>query len=367
LEAIKAGVDSIDLSFAPVSGGTCSPDIATMWHALRDTEYTLDIDIKKVMEAEKIFQECMKDYPVPPEARAVDPRIPFSPLPGGALTANTQMLRDNGILDKYNDVVDAMGECVRRGGFGTSVTPVSQFYFQQAFNNVMFGAWKKFADGYAKMVLGYFGKTPLAPDPEIINLASAQTGLEPTTKTVLEINDANPKKGIKFATEKLKTAGLPASDENIFIAAACGDKGIDFLKGNAKISVPKKQKENSSSPDKNTCALNIDGKLYSVTLNGDKAVVNGKTYSVSKADSAAVSKPDAVSSGAGAVLKSPLPGTIVKLLAKDGDTVAGGQSVAVIEAMKMETEIKAVSGGKITYKVKAGDKAAAGDTLAEIK
>ena len=89
-------------------------------------------------------------------------------MPGGALTANTQMMRDNGILDKYEEVAAAMGECVAKGGYGTSVTPVSQFYFQQAFNNVMIGPWKKIADGYGKMVLGYFGKTPVAPDPEIV-------------------------------------------------------------------------------------------------------------------------------------------------------------------------------------------------------
>ncbi len=91
----------------------------------------------------------------------VNPLIPFSPMPGGALTANTQMMRDNNILDKFPQVIHAMREVVEKGGFGTSVTPVSQFYFQQAFNNVMFGPWKKIAEGYGKMVLGYFGKTQL--------------------------------------------------------------------------------------------------------------------------------------------------------------------------------------------------------------
>jgi len=70
------------------------------------------------------------------------------------LTANTQMLRDNDLMDRYHEITMAMGEVVERGGFGTSVTPVSQFYFQQAFNNVMFGPWKKIAEGYGKMVLG---------------------------------------------------------------------------------------------------------------------------------------------------------------------------------------------------------------------
>ena len=186
LAAIDAGADAIDLSMAPCSGGTCQPDIIVMWHALRGSNYDLDIDIDKVRDAEEVFKECMADYFLPPEAVAVEPMIPWSPMPGGALTANTQMLRDNGIMDKYPDMIKAMGEVVEKGGFGTSVTPVSQFYFQQAFNNVMFGTWERIAESYGQMVLGYFGKTPVAPDAEVMKIASEQLGLEPTTQKPLE-------------------------------------------------------------------------------------------------------------------------------------------------------------------------------------
>jgi pyruvate carboxylase subunit B len=98
ISALEAGADQVDLSMVPVSGGTCQPDVITMWHALRGTDFTLDVDINKVMEAERIFEECMSDYFLPPEATMVNPLIPFFPLPGGALTANTQMLRDNGLI-----------------------------------------------------------------------------------------------------------------------------------------------------------------------------------------------------------------------------------------------------------------------------
>jgi pyruvate carboxylase subunit B len=163
--ALEGGADGIDLSMAPVSGGTSQTDIITMWHALRGTEFDLDIDITKVMEAEEVFKDAMKDYFFPPEAQKVEPLIPFSPMPGGALTANTQMMRDHNVLDRFPDVIAAMREVVERGGFATSVTPVSQFYFQQAFNNVLMGPWKKIADGYGKMLLGYFGKTPTPTGP----------------------------------------------------------------------------------------------------------------------------------------------------------------------------------------------------------
>lgn len=84
LAALDAGADQIDLSMAPVSGGTCQVDVMVMYHALRGTEYTLGIDPAKVYEAEEVFKECMKDYFVPPESRAVEPLIPLSPMPGGA-------------------------------------------------------------------------------------------------------------------------------------------------------------------------------------------------------------------------------------------------------------------------------------------
>ena len=101
LAAIQAGADIVDLSLAPVSGGTCQPDIATMWHALRGMDYELECNIDAVMRVEEALKEALNPYFMPPEALHADPRIPWSPMPGGALTANTQMLRDNGLMDKY--------------------------------------------------------------------------------------------------------------------------------------------------------------------------------------------------------------------------------------------------------------------------
>nr|MDA3950904.1 biotin attachment protein [Spirochaeta sp.] len=250
--AIEAGVDGIDLAMAPVSGGTSQPDIAVMWHALRGTDYELDIDIDRVLEAEEVFKDAMKDYFFPPEAQKVEPLIPFSPMPGGALTANTQMMRDHKVLDRFPEVIGAMREVVERGGFATSVTPVSQFYFQQAFNNTILGPWKKIAEGYGMMVLGYYGKTPTEPDPEIVKLAAEQLDKEPTTESPREMNDKDPAKGRAPATKRLEDEGLPVTDENVFIAATCKDRGISFLKGQGRVQVRKTGADggDSSAPAK---------------------------------------------------------------------------------------------------------------------
>ena len=372
LEAIKAGADSLDLSMQPVSGGTCQPDILTMWHALRGTEYTLDIDYKKIQEAENVFKDCMSKYFLPPEATAVNPEIPFSPLPGGALTANTQMMRDNGTFDKFPEVVDAMGECVKLGGFGTSVTPVSQFYFQQAYSNVMFGRWKKITPGYGKMVLGYFGKTPVEPAAEVVKAASEQLGLQPTVKTPLEINDADPKKGLKPAKEKLEAAGLPVTDENVFIVATCADKGLMFLKGESKINGirwAKDVKPAAKADGATACKVTVDGTAYNVSFEGDNvAVVNGKRFAISvgEADAKAAAAP-AASNGAAQEVKAPVPGAILRFSAKEGDTVAEGQEILVMEAMKMETAISAPKAGTVSFLVKQGDQVQTGHPIALIK
>lgn len=378
--ALDAGADAIDLSMAPCSGGTCQPDILVMWHALRGTDYELDVDIEKVREAEEVFKDCMKDYFLPPEATAVEPLIPWSPMPGGALTANTQMLRDNNIMEKYPEIIQAMSDVVRRGGYGTSVTPVSQFYFQQAFNNVMFGPWKKIAEPYGNMVLGYFGKTPVPPDPEIVKLAAEQLKKEPTTRPPIEINDDDPNKGVDAAKKVLEQEGLATTDENIFIAATCREKGIRFLKGDAEIGVRKVQpkteapaataavtKRDSRVPAQYT--VTVDGKEYFMAFEGNMATVNGKAFRVSIKNAEAGSREvdDAGPAVQAIAVAAQMPGTVFKVLTQPGDKVTEGQPVLILEAMKMEMEVPAPVDGTIAaVNVAVGQQVSSGQVLASI-
>ena len=308
----------------------------------------------------------MKDYFLPPEALAVNPMIISSPLPGGALTANTQMLRDNNLMNKFPEVVAAMKEVVEKGGFGTSVTPVSQFYFQQAFNNVMFGKWKKIAEGYGKMVLGYFGKTPCEPDAEVIKIAEEQLGLQPTTEHVVDLNDKDPNKGLAVAQKRLEEAGLEVNDENLFISAACKEKGILFLQGKGTIGVRKNEtkKETVSSDSSNGYTVTVNGKKYAVALEGGKATVNGKLYDFNVKEGI---EAKAIGSGEGTPVKAALPGNVLKVLVSEGDNIAEGDIIAVIEAMKMETEIKSpVSGVVKAVEIEVGDKVQTGQVLVTV-
>ena len=373
LAALDAGADAIDLSLAPCSGGTCQPDILVMWHALRGSDYTLGIDIDKVREAEEVFKECMQEYFLPPEATTVEPLIPWSPMPGGALTANTQMMRDNGILDKYPDLIKAMGDVVRRGGFGTSVTPVSQFYIQQALNNVMFKPWEKIAPSYGKMILGYFGKTPVEPDPEIVKIASEQLNLEPTTRSPLEMNNEDATKGTEAVRAILENAGLPLSEENVFITATCKEKGIAFLKGEATVGVRKVAPESASgsTANNNTSGkydLKINDRVFQVAVDGQRVTVNGTTFEV---DLQSASEGDATaataSSTAEVTVTASMPGVVLKVLKQVGDHVNRGDTVIVLEAMKMEVTATAPAAGTVaSIDIKQGDQVANGQRLATI-
>jgi pyruvate carboxylase subunit B len=286
IAAIEAGCDGVCLARAPLSGGTSQPDLFSMWHALKGTDYDLGIDVEKVMEANRITKECLKDYDFPPEALGVDSEVIFSPMPGGALTANTLMMRESKTFHLYPKVIEAMAECVARGGFGTSVTPVSQFYFQQAYANTLMGKWEKMTDGYGNMVLGYFGKTPVAPDPEIVKIASEQ--LKKPVFTGDPIKDLEP--GIPKAKKLLEDNGLPVNDENIFIVGAfttkSGNKGIDFLKGNFKVSVPKKDPAKAAAaaapaPAPAPAAAptpDVGGNLYHVSIAGQAFDVRVRSH-----------------------------------------------------------------------------------------
>ena len=374
LAALEAGVDGIDLANSPVSGGTSQPDILTMLHATKGSNYDLGgLEIGKILKYQETLKDCLSDYMMPPEATQVSPLIPFSPMPGGALTANTQMMRDDNTLDKFPEVIKAMQEVVEKGGYGTSVTPVSQFYWQQAYANVMFGPWKQIAPGYGKMVLGYFGNTPVEPDAQIVELAAKKLKLEPTKRNPLDIADEDPRKSLAAWKERLELEELEVTDENIFIAAACEEKGIAFLKGESPLNIRKiSDTENTNSKEEGIKTM-ADGN-YTVVVDGQKfsvQVAEGnadiQVAPVVAAPAAQAAAPAVVPSGAGTEVGASVNGNVWKLLVNVGDKVEKGQVVSILEAMKMEIDIEAPCSGTIlSVAVKPNDAVEEGQTIVVI-
>ncbi len=360
---IEGGVDQVDLSVRPMASGTVQPDVRSMAHALKNTDYELDMDPAAMPEIEALLTEGLKDYEFNPVTTTPDARVVGFPMPGGAIGPNVHMMAEAGILDKYGAVLEEFPVVVKAGGAWSSVTPGSQQYWLQAFNNVLHGRWKKIDAGYGKSVLGYFGRPPLSPDAEVVKIASEQLGLEPFDGNPLE---AAPD-SIALAEEALRERDLELTEENIFLTAAAIvpgknmdlNEGIRLLKGNARISIPLKEEPKEepaadaatavsgpafSGSITTTCSVEEGGKTrhFRVTIQGPSG---------GEAPAAAGAPAAAPPSGGGQTVGvfSPFDGNVelVEVNVKAGDSVSKGQVVAAVEAMKAKHDVKAPTSGTV--------------------
>jgi pyruvate carboxylase subunit B len=372
MAGIEAGADGVDLSVRPMASGTVQPDVRSLAHGLKGTGYSLDIDVSKMSELEHLVSEGLKDYDFNPTTTTADARVLGFPMPGGAIGPNVHMMVKAGILHKYSDVLAEFPVVVEAGGAWTSVTPGSQQYWLQAFNNVMYGRWEKIDPGYGKAVLGYFGKTPLPPNPEVIKKASEQLNLPVFKGDPLE---AAPK-NIEPAKKALEERNLPITDENIFLVLASmvpGKKmelneGIRLLTGQGKIDIPLKKKEEPkkeekpkeviresfvSGPVKSKCVVEENGKIRTFIVTSEPILQTAGLKTEGTIQPTAV-----IESSNGHQIFHPFAGSVevVDILVKQGDMVEEGQIVAQVEAMKAKHNIKSSVKGTVSrVNVKIGD------------
>lgn len=244
MAAIEGGADGIDLSVRPLASGTSQPDVRSMWHALKGTGYALDLDVARIGEVEAALVEGLEEYEVNPITLAADARVVNFPMPGGAIGPNVHMMAEAGILDRYGDVLSEFPVVVKAGGAWTSVTPGSQQYWLQAFSNVLHGRWAKIDPGYGRSVLGYFGRPPEPPDPDVVAAAAVQLGLEPYEGDPL---DGAPDT-LAMAEAALRERDLPVTEENLFLVAAATvpgknmnlNEGVRLLSGKPRVKLPLK-------------------------------------------------------------------------------------------------------------------------------
>jgi pyruvate carboxylase subunit B len=373
MAGIEGGVDGVDLSVRPMASGTVQPDVRSLAHALKGTGYALDVDQGKMRVIEDLLIEGLKEYDFKPTTTTADARVIGFPMPGGAIGPNVHMMVKAGILHKYSEVLSEFPIVVKAGGAWTSVTPGSQQYWLQAFNNVMYGRWKKIDPGYGRAVLGYFGRTPLPPDPEVIRLASEQLEKPPFEGDPLE---AAPK-NIDAARKALEERGLPVTERNTFLVLAAmvpgkkleANEGIRFLSGKPKIDLPLKKKEEAGpplpppppkapapaiqAPVKSRCTVQVDGRSKTFVVTVEPLQGPGQESGQSKPAGSTTAPGDN-----GTPVFSTFAGTVevVDILVKEGDRVAKGQAVAAVEAMKAKHDIRAPQAGVVSsVSVRIGD------------
>ena len=366
MAGIAGGVDGVDLSIRPMASGTVQPDVRSLDHALKGTGYSLDVDVAKLHAVEDILNDGLKEYHFNPATTTADARVLGFPMPGGAIGPNVHMMVKAGILSKYSDVLAEFPVVVEAGGAWTSVTPGSQQYWLQAFNNVMYGRWNKIESGYGRAVLGYFGKTPLTPDPKVIEASSKQLDLPVFTGDPLEAAANN----IKPAQDALKERDIEVNDVNTFLVLAAmvpGKKievneGIRFLTGKGKIDIPLKKKEEAkpvaqpqvseavtsmpaNGPVKTKCTVEENGKARTFIVTVEPLSKTGKGQEPVKDEASKTAE----ASTEGKPVFSTFAGIVdvVDILVKAGDSVEEGQVVAQVEAMKAKHDIKSQISGTV--------------------
>lgn len=375
MAGIAGGVDGIDLAVRPLASGTSQPDVRSMAHSLKGTGFSLDIDPSKMDEIESLLNKSLSEYEFNPVTTSADARVVGFPMPGGAIGPNVHMMKSAGILDKYSDVLAEFPEVVRAGGGWTSVTPGSQQYWLQAFNNVLHGRWEKIDAGYGKSVLGYFGRPPLPPDPEVVKIASEKLELPPFDGDPLE----EAPDTLTEAENALKERGIEITDENKFLVAAAIvpgknmelNEGIRLLEKRSKITLPLKKEE---SGNQKTNSITTPTKTSVTVTEGN----NTRTYEVviePPASSKSPTTPNqtaATQSNGGQTkdIFSPFEGNVevVEVNVKAGDAVTQGQVVAAVEAMKAKHDVKAPCAGRVTaVHASIGNEVSAGKPIMTIE
>ena len=375
MAGIEGGVDGIDLSVRPLASGTVQPDVRSMAHALKGTGYSLDIDETKMPEIEDILNEGLSEYDFNPTTTTPDARVVGFPMPGGAIGPNVHMMVKAGVLHRYSEVLAEFPVVVESGGAWTSVTPGSQQYWLQAFNNVLYGRWEKIDAGFGRSVLGYFGKTPLPSDQDVVKIASEQLELPVFDGDPLEVAPKN----IEPAKQALKERSLPINDKNIFLVLGAmvpgkkieANEGIRLLTGKGKIDIPLKPKEESkpaappkvetpavtpatTGPVTSKCTVveNEVTRTFMVTIEPTTPVSTTEKpaeETTSTTPSSAGKNVSVYSSFAGSV-------DVVDILVKEGDDVSKSQVIAAVEAMKAKHDIKSPCDGTVSsINVEIGD------------
>jgi oxaloacetate decarboxylase alpha subunit len=376
VKSAEAGAELIDTTISSLSMGTSHSPTETMVEIFAGTPFETDLDIKRLMRIAAFFRDVRRKYKSYESAfLGADTRILVSQVPGGMLSNLESQLREQNALDKIDAVLEENAIVQKDFGYPPLVTPTSQIVGTQSVLNVMFGRYKQLSKESMLLLAGSYGRTPAKPNPDLVK--KALEGLKMTAAVESRPADTIPNEFSKLEEElKSKTGASSVTAEDVMTYAMFPQVALSFFKtranGPATIEAPVESGKKPASGS-GRYVIVVDGKEHRVTrtktADGISLVVDGKTHNVAvKADdSKAGAAPAApASSGKATTVPAPMPGVIVRRLHEDGTSVAVDQSIIVMEALKMQMEIRSTHAGSLKYRVNAGDQVKAGDVLADI-
>ncbi|MCH8537095.1 MAG: sodium-extruding oxaloacetate decarboxylase subunit alpha [Alkalimonas sp.] len=370
-KAIDAGIDMLDTAISSMSMTYGHSATETMVAITEGTEHDTGLDLVLLAEIAAYFREVRKKYAkFEGSLKGVDARILLAQVPGGMLTNMESQLKEQDALDKLDTVLKEIPKVREDLGFIPLVTPTSQIVGTQAVLNVLTGErYKSITKETAGVLKGEYGATPAEVDSELQK--RVLDGAEPVTcrpadllqpemkKLTKELKEIASKEDIKLATDQI---------DDVLTYALFPQVGLKFLKNRdnpaAFEPVPEAAAEGgavsvASSVPSGTAAysVRVDGKVYEVEV-----AASGELNSIKPVVEENI--PGSASVTRSGTLTAPLAGNIWKIVTKTGAQVKKGDIVIIMEAMKMETEVRAAVDGTIQQiHVSAGDAVTNGDVL----
>ncbi len=389
LKAIEAGVDGVDTSISSMSGTYGHPATEAIVATLQDTAYDTGLSIPKLEKIAAYFRNVRKKYAkFEGQLRGTDSRILVAQVPGGMLTNLESQLKQQNASDKLDEVLKEIPLVRKDLGYIPLVTPTSQIVGTQAVINVLMGErYKTIAKETAGILKGEYGLTPAPVNAEL--QARVLEGAEPITDRPADHIEPEMDKLEAEVTQQAQEKGIKLADnpiDDVLIVALFPQIGLKFLenRGNPDAFEPapsveaaaeKAAAKTAEKPTALSPSAPAGSAVYTVELEGKSFVVKvsegGDITNISPTSApAAVPAPTATTAPAaapttnGTPVTAPMSGNIWKVVATEGQKVAEGEVLLILEAMKMETEIRASQAGTVqNIAVKTGDSVAVGDTL----
>lgn len=380
LKAAEAGADILDTAISSMSMGTSHSPTETVVEMLKGTDMDTELDTKALLEIAAYFREIRKHYAsLESKFLGADTRILVSQVPGGMLSNLESQLKQQGAGDKMDDVLAELPRVHKDAGYVPLVTPTSQIVGTQAVMNVLMGRYTTMTQDFRNLLVGRFGKLPAEPNQELVKKALEQNKMdkvvtcrpadliEPEWNKMLEESKKNGGDGSD--EDALTYAMFPNVAPKFFAERSKGPVDAETAFGAKKEEAAPKAESKASAGG--SYSITVNGASYNVTSDGKGNInVNGTSYNVSfgkpGAAPAASPAPSAPVVTGGTSIPSPVAGTLLRYAVDSGASVKRGDTVIVLESMKMELEVKAPADGVVTFSVQPGTQVTAGQELGSV-
>jgi oxaloacetate decarboxylase alpha subunit len=380
VKCVEAGIDNVDTSISSMSMTYGHSPTESVVAIMQGTDRDTGLDIVKLEEIASYFREVRKKYArFEGSLRGVDSRILVAQVPGGMLTNMESQLREQGAADKLDAVLEEIPRVREDLGFIPLVTPTSQIVGTQSVINVLTGErYKSISKETAGVLKGEYGATPAPVNAELqqrVLEGEAPISCRPADLLKPELDTLTAELRSLAAEKSIALTAGEGEIDDVLTYALFPQIGLKFLenRGNPDAFEPV---PTAPGAGEQTAATKVPApaaaggaEVYTVKVNGQAYVVEvaegGDVAALASTtpESAAVAAPPSAPAG-GEALPAPLAGNIFKVNVAAGDSVAAGDVIVILEAMKMETEVRAPRDGTVTgVSVKPGDSVAVGDTL----